>query len=231
MKGRTLCFIASLFAAQTLQAQGILLVQQSTNNGIVSTARIQIDKTKMRIETGDNAILFDSRSQTQQVIYLTRKTYMQVTRQQIEQLRQTMRAAGVPDTPAAAVRVDYRRTGTDKVGQWTCTKYEGYRGPEKVIEVCAAEPQTLLLTALDFDVAKQMGELMRLQAVPQIADRSVIFATQEVQGFAGVVLRRTIYMNGNVASVEEIKELRRETFPAATFEIPPGFKPEVLSGR
>jgi len=39
---------------------------------------------------------------------------------------------------AAARKTQYRKTGTDKVGNWTCDKYEGYEGTVKTSEVCTA---------------------------------------------------------------------------------------------
>ncbi len=69
-------------------------------------------------------------------------------RQMVEQM---MRARGLGAGPArgsgppAAERIEYRRSGTDKVAQFPCTKYEGYRGQAKVVETLrrrAARPRT-----------------------------------------------------------------------------------------
>jgi hypothetical protein len=65
---------------------------------------------------------------------------------------------GMPPT-AQEVRVEYKPAGSDQVGQWSCTKYEGFRGQEKVAEVCAVDPKEFGLTPSDFEVIKQSGIL------------------------------------------------------------------------
>src|SRR6185436_18576853 len=64
-------------------------------------------------------------------------------RKMMEDMLKGRGGRGLPGIPGAGVaaleRPAYKRTGTAKVGQWTCTTYEGFRGADKVSEVCAAE--------------------------------------------------------------------------------------------
>ena len=79
-------------------------------------------------------------------------------------------AAG-PVGGAALERPEYRRAGSDKVGKWTCDKYEGFRSGKKVSEVCTVEPKALGLTEADFDVTKQVASFFEKMLPQGRADR------------------------------------------------------------
>ena len=241
------------------QAQGILIVQKETVNGQSSTNQIQFDKTHMRAESHASgspmAFVFDGQKQVAYMIDAGKTSYTEITKTDLDGLRgqmdsamaqmqkqmenlppqqrqimeQMMRGRGMPGAPAAAPKVQYRPAGSDKVGQWSCTKYEGYVGQEKTTEVCTVDPKDLGgLTPTDFDVARQFGEFMKTLA-PQAADRLPINGgTQE--GFNGIPVRRTTYRNGAVESVVELTQVSRQSFPASTFAPPSDFQKEAFGG-
>ncbi len=70
----------------------------------------------------------------------------------------------------ATAPTEYKKIGTDKVGKWTCDKYEGTRSGEKVSELCTVAPATLGFTPADFEVTRQMAEFFA-KLVPQGADQ------------------------------------------------------------
>ncbi len=249
------CLLTMLPAGQTLQAQGILFVQQDTRDGKTNTNEIRMDKTHIRAEfhasTGGSAFTFDAGTKVARVISIEKKTYFELDQAQMLQIRQQMAKmeeqmknlppqqremmeqmmrgrGGIPGMGAPA-RPDFRQSGSDKVGQWSCTKYEGFRGSEKVSEVCTVDPGTFGLTPADFTAATQLAEFMK-SMMPQLADQSFVYGTQADQGFSGVPVRRTSYENGKVVSVSEIKEFRREAFPPSTWETPAGFKKQTMPG-
>ena len=254
---RILCFFMVGLASVTLQAQGIVLVEQETRDGKTITNQMQLDKTHIRTEShaGENmAFIFDEGAQTARVVNLDKKTYMEMNRAFMQQMQQQMaqmqeqlknlpsqqRAimeqamrgrGGFPGAGAPqAAKIEYRQTGSDRAGQWSCTKYEGFRGQEKVMEVCAVDPKDLGVTPADFEVAKHLAEFLG-SMMPQAADRVVVPGSTADQGFSGIPVRRTAYANGRVESVTEIKEVRREAIPASAFEVPAGFKRENPGGR
>jgi len=199
------------------------------------------------------AFVFDDTSKVARVISLDKKTYMEMnaaTQQQMQAqlapamaqvqaqlanlppeqravVEQMMRGRGAfPGAPgAAAAKTQYRQTGSDKVGKWTCTKYEGYQGPEKVSEVCAVDPKDLGVAPADFEVARHLAEFIR-GFMPGAADQIVVPGSAADQGFAGLPVRRTTFLNGKPDVVAEIKDVRREAVPASAFDVPPGFKKE-----
>src|SRR5437868_5359099 len=78
---------------QALQAQGILLIERENT----STHRIQIDRDRMRVETrADGApvvFIFDARKQTVRIVDIGNKSYTEVARSDMDELRSQLDAA------------------------------------------------------------------------------------------------------------------------------------------
>src|SRR5207248_6585511 len=140
-----------------------LLVEQQTTGGGTVMNRIQIDKDHMRAESHSDgapmAFIFDAPKQTARVVNIDNKTYTEITKSDMEQLRSQLDGAmaqmqeqlknlppeqrqrfeqlmrgrgGQTPGPAATAKIEYRKTGSDKAGRWSCTTYDGFRGQEKV---------------------------------------------------------------------------------------------------
>jgi hypothetical protein len=151
-------------------------------------------------------------------------------RAMVEQMMQGRGMPGMPGMPSAAPpKVDYKQTGSDKVGQWACTKYEGTVGGQKTMEICTVDPKEFGLTPADFAVAQQLADFLKT-LLPDVADRMLVNGTAQSQGFSGVPVRQTSFRNGAVESMTETTEFRRETLPASTFETPAGFRKEAIPG-
>jgi hypothetical protein len=200
------------------------------------------------------AFVFDEGAQVARVMNLDKKTYMELNKafmtqmqQQLAQVQeqlknlppdqralieQAMRGrGGMPGARGAApARFEYKQTGSDKVGQWTCTKYEGYQGTQKVAEICTADAKTLGVTPADFEVAKHLAEFLQ-GFLPQAANQILVNGAQAEQGFSGIPVRRTTFVNGRADTVSEIKEVRHEAIPASAFAVPAGFTQENPPGR
>jgi hypothetical protein len=261
--GLVVCFALAL-AAAPLQAQGVLFIEKETRGGQSTTNRIQLGRDHMRAEsraTGEEmAFVFDGQKQTARMINMSKKSYMEITKADMDQMGKQMNSAmaqmqaqlqsmppaqramieqmmqgrgmpGMPGMPGMATppKVEYKQAGTDKVGQWSCTKYEGSVGGQKTTEVCTVDPKEFGLGPADFGIARQFAEFIRGLA-PQDSERLLVNGSIGEQGFAGVPVRRTSYRNGAVESVSEITEFRKETFPPATFEVPAGFRKEAMPG-
>lgn len=246
-------------AAAPLRAQGVLFVQKETRGNQSTTNRIQMDKDHIRAESRspgeETAFVFDGPNQIARLINVTKKTYTELTKAEMEQMRkqmegamaqmqqqlqnmppeqramveQMMRGRGMPGMVATTPKVEYKQTGSDKVGQFACTKYEGTVNGQKTAEVCTVDPKEFGLSPADFDAARQLAEFMKA-IMPQAADQVFVNGTVQDQGYAGVPVRRTSFRNGAAESVSELTEFRREAFPASTFEVPAGFRKEAMPG-
>jgi len=212
-------------------------------------------RAEMTGPSGDvQVVVFDGPQQVLRIISVDRKAYSEMTKEDADrmgaQVAATMAAmkdkiASLPPEQRAKVealmsrvggtapagspggRPEYRRAGTDKVGKWACDKYEGFRSGEKVAEVCTVDAKTLGLTEADFEVTKQVGAFFE-KMLPQGIDQIVGVGKIEVQGFAGIPIRRTAYNGGKVTSVSEVTDVRRESFAASSYDPPAGFQKQPL---
>lgn len=242
--------IIALFIASPAYSQGLVMVMSETNGGQTKQARMQMDRTHVRTEISDQgqqmAVTYDSGAKVMRIIDTPKRTYTEITEQDMKQMAGMMaqmqeqmknlppevqkqmagRMPAMPGAGAAPERIAYKRTGASKVGQWACTAYDGFRGAEKVAEICAAEAG-LELTPADFQVVQQLADMMKSMA-PQQMDQIATYGTIENQGFAGFPVRRVTFRNGKPESTSELTEFRREAIPAETFAVPAGFKKQSM---
>jgi Domain of unknown function (DUF4412) len=198
------------------------------------------------------AMLFDAAKQVMWIVNYDKKTYSEITKADIDRLggqmtdamakmqqqmqnlppeqrakmeammagRGGMRGAGA----GAAAKTEYKKTGTDTVGQWTCDKYEGSRSGQKTSELCTVDPQTLGFTAADFEVSRQLQAFFS-KITPQGAENMFRIGSAEDQGFSGVPVRRVSF--GASPTTSEITAVTRQHFPDSTFAVPDGFQKEA----
>jgi hypothetical protein len=147
--------------------------------------------------------------------------------EQRAQIEAAMRGRGMGGASAgtgaaAAPKVQYKKTGTDTVGKWTCDKYEGYTNGQKTSEVCTVDPKVLGFTAADFAVTKDLSAFFQ-KLMPGMASRAFRIGSPEDQGFSGVPVR-TVTTVGTQTVTQEITDVRRESFADAIFQAPAGYK-------
>jgi hypothetical protein len=247
------CFLT---AARLGAADGVLIVQKHTSSGTTETSQTQIEKTRMRSERGiagkPQIIIFDGTAQVIRMIDPEKKSYRELTKadvdrlgsqvsgamaqvqeqmknlppEQRERMEAMMRGRGLG---ALAVKTEYRRNGTDKVGKWTCDKYDGYKKEEKVSEICTVPVATLGLTPADFEITKLAAQFFQ-QLSAQIADQMLWLGSPE-QGFSGIPVR-TIVTFGQRQTTTEVTEVTHKTFSNEDYAVPAGYqKQELPLGR
>jgi len=254
LKNASFLVALCLLARPLLAADGVLIVEKSTTGGTTSTNQVQIEKTRMRAESaGPNGtktvVVFDGGAQVMRMIDADKKMYTEMTKADVErmgaqmakmqeqmknmppaaraQMEALMKGRGA--APGAAAKTEYRKTGTDKVGKWTCDKYEGYQNNQKTSELCTVDPKTLGFGVADFQVTQQLGEFFKA-LMPQNAEQMFTLGTSDAQGFSGVPVRR-IYSIGQQQTVSEITEVSRQTFADSIFAVPAGFQKRAMPGR
>jgi len=248
----------SLLAGSARAADGLLIVEKTTVNGTAQTTQIQIEHTRMRAEIAGvgqskRAVVFDGGQQVLRIIDPDKKTYSEMTKADADrlggqmqdalsqmqaqlanmppaqraQIEAMMRGRGMPGMTAAP-KTEYKKIGTDKVGQWTCDKYEGFQNNQKVAELCTVEPSALGFAMSDFEVSRQLGEFFK-KMMPQNADQLFTIGKVEDQGFSGVPVRRTFTVAGRQTTTE-LAEVTRQNFADTLFAVPAGFQKEDLPG-
>jgi hypothetical protein len=243
----------SLTAARLFAADGLLIVQKHTSGGTTKTNQIQIEQTRMRAETGgangrSQIVIFDATAQVIRLIDPERKTYTELTKADIDRLGGAMaqlqeQMKNLPPEQrermdammrgrgsmagAALAKTEYRKGGTDKVGKWTCDKYDGYRNDQKVSELCTVNPATLGVTTADFEIARQAAKFFQ-QLAPQNVDQMFSFGGAE-QGFSGIPVRSVTSVGQNQIATE-VTDVARKTFSDDSYAIPAGFQKQAIPG-
>jgi hypothetical protein len=256
---KTVPFVVACFltTARLGAADGVLIVQKHTNNdGTAETSQTQIEKTRMRSERGiggkPQIIIFDGTAQVIRMIDPEKKTYREITKADVDRLGSQMSGAmaqmqeqmkNMPPEQrermeammrgrglgAVAVKTEYRRNGTDKVGKWTCDKYDGYKKEEKVSEICTVPAATLGLTPADFEITKQAAQFFQ-QLTPQLGEQMLSIGNGE-QGFSGIPVK-TVVTVGQRQITTEVTEVTHKTFSNDGYAVPTGFqKQELPMGR
>jgi hypothetical protein len=231
-------------------ANGVVISMKSTKGESTTTNQIQLDANHMRTEmagrTGaQNTFVFDGVKQTMYIIDDSKKTYSEITKEDVDRVAAQMQGMMAQVTPeqraqieammrgrggrgisgmgAPAPKPTFKKTGTDKVGKWTCDKYEGYDGDKKTSEVCTVAPTALGLTASDFDVTKQFAKFFS-GIMPQMANNVFSLGSLEDRGFVGLPIRSISYgADGSVTGTQELTDITHQNIPDSTFAPPAGY--------
>jgi hypothetical protein len=259
MKAVVVAAACSLGSIAVQAADGVLIVEQSTTGTKTQTHQIQIAKDRIRAETtgaaGEKqAMVFDGAKQVMWMINYDKKTYSEMTKADVDRLggqmsdamtKMQQQMANLPPeqrarieammagrgmAPGAAPKTEYKKVGTDKVGKWTCDKYEGSRNGQKTAELCTVDPPALGFTAADLEVAHQLQAFFE-KVMPPGADNMFRIGTGQGQEFSGVPVRRVSF--GATPTTSEVTAVSRQSFPDATFAVPDGFQKEAspFAGR
>ncbi len=208
-------------------------------------------RTEMNDPSGaSQTVVFDGTKHVMYMINGERKTYSELTQADVDRLggqmqdaMAQMNAAMANMTPAQRAQMDammasagrgiaamagtpattvYKKTGTDRVGRWTCDKYEGYQGTTKTNEVCTVNPSALGFSDADFAVTREMAEFFS-KLIPQGAAQLIRLGRMEEQGYAGFPVRQVSISGGQTTTVE-LSEVSKQTFPDSTFAVPADYQ-------
>jgi hypothetical protein len=213
----------AVFIAAPLFGQGLTLTMKETSPTGQTAPTLQMDPTHARLDIPSLAsqVLYDSVTKTVRVLVPLLKLYREYAPATVQQ-RASADAANGRGRPALAP-ITYKRTGSSKLGEWPCTTYDGFRGADKVVEVCAAEGNAIGLTAADFVLAQQAIDVVKAIAQPELIERIPVYGDVRSQGFAGFPVRRVSFRNGMPDVTTELVEIRRGAVPLANFEVPAGY--------
>jgi hypothetical protein len=224
-----------------------------------SQVQIEKERMRAEVDGANGekqVIVFDGPKQVLTMIYPDKKAYAELTKAdvdrmggprlavspelqaQIEKMPPGQRAlmeqmlakarAGGPAAPPA--KMEYRKTGSDKVGKWACDKYEGFQNNVKKMEICTVAPQALGVAAADFDITRQMTAFFSKMA-PQGTGPTFEVGTMETVGFSGVPVRSLGYgSKGEVVYTSEISDVSRQNFAASSYAVPAGFQKQTMFG-
>jgi len=231
-------------------ANGVVISMKMTKGASTTTDQIQLDANHMRTEMagrtgGQNTVVFDGVKQAMYIIDDGKKTYSEITKEDLDRVAAQMQGMiaqltteqraqaeammrgrggrGLPGMGASAPKPTFKKVGTDKVGKWTCDKYEGYEGEKKTSEVCTVPSTALGLSDSDFAVTKQFAKFFS-GLMPQMSTNVFSLGSLEDRGFVGLPIRTITYgADGSVASTSELTDITHQNIPDSTFAPPAGY--------
>ncbi len=139
------------------------------------------------------------------------------------QMMEKMMKGRMPMMQQTAPPITYKKVASsEKVNQWVCSKYEGYRDDGKVKDIWTTDWKSLGLTAESFKAMKDLSEFFVEFAKEMASSFDQIGSEdwEKEKGYAGVPVKTIFYNNGQARSTTELTEVRQENLSAALFELP-----------
>jgi hypothetical protein len=183
-----------------------------------------------------------------------RKTYTEITRDSLGQMRQQMDAALAqvrqqmanmpPDqrkmveemlakqgagTQQAAPTVTFEKSGGKQtVGKWSCEGYARLENGRKVQDLCIARMADVGLTRDDLKAFTSMSAMMKSGLGRDQGATMDFDAMSKAIGFDGVPVRTVLYLPNGQQHETTLKAVERKSLPPATFELPAGYTKQEL---
>ena len=244
--------MAPLFAGQKILSETTDLATKK-----VTTDTILLDANRMRLESDDGrAMMFLTDGGRNRIVMLdkARNTYQEIDEQTMNQMSQQMlgltaqmdaamknmtpeqRAmmekmmkGKMPQAAAAPPKTVYTAKGSGSVNGFSCTKYEGVRGAEKVADVCAGVPAQLKLGPSDLQIFEKMRQFSAslLGALANSPVRINVPTGSLESGYEGFPIQRVDFDNGQATKRSELKSITRTNFTDADFSLGDAKKVEL----
>ena len=244
---------ATLYAANGIQVTVKTTNGGNTETNQVQLDANHMRAEAIDMRGGKQVMIFDGTKQVMDLVDPASKTYSEITKADIDKIAgqmsdamSRMNQAMANMTPeqraqveammrgrmggaargGAPAKTEYRKTGSDKVGRWSCDKYEGYRNGQKVSELCTVAPSALGFTTSDFAVTNEMRDFFS-KMMPARADQIFALGTSD-QGYSGIPVRSTFYAGGSETTME-VTDVSRQNIPDSTFQVPAGFQKQAFA--
>jgi hypothetical protein len=210
--------IFALLIAVPAFGQGLTVSMTATDaNGKKSPQILLADRSRARLDLPNGGkIHYDSEAKKLLAMLPGATVFVELT----PQLIQLMSASYGRGQPSSPVPLTYKRGTASKAGQWMCSLYDGLRGSEKVVELCAAESPGIALAPADFVLVQQALDSVKGAISRDVLDAVPVYGSANVQGYVGFPVRRTTFVNGKPDATVELVDIRRGAIPAESFALP-----------
>jgi hypothetical protein len=192
---------------------------------------VMLDKGRNEYREMDQQTMNQMSQQMQGAMAQMQDAMKNMTPEQREMMEKMMKGklGQIAGRGAAQVRTVYTAKGGGAVNGFTCTKYEGTRGAEKVSELCAAKPSDIKFSPSDFQVFEKMKEFLAgfQNALANTPFGGGGFRDMADPGFEGYPVQQTIFRNGQPEMKMETKSIARASFSEADFSLGNAKKVEI----
>jgi len=220
-----------------------------------SLSTVFIDKDKLRIETSESGenqlILFRQDKDLIWIVNQAKKTYMEMTRQDVMQMTEQIDEAmkqleeQLKNMPAeqremmkkmmpstltekARPKILYKKKADGvKIKNWSTAHYEGTLDGQKKSEVWTIKWSQANIDEEDVNALRGMGEFF--EALAGEIDEFFQMGSDDFAkegGYAGMPVKFFYYEDGKIISDFEINEIKKQSLDASLFELPKGLKKE-----
>jgi hypothetical protein len=192
---------------------------------------VMLDKGRNEYREMDQQTMNQMSQQMQGAMAQMQDAMKNMTPEQREMMEKLMKGkmGQLAGRGAAPVRTTYTAKGGGSVNGFTCTKYEGTRGAEKVSELCAAKPSDIKFSPSDFQVFEKMKEFVAgfQNALANTPFGGGGFRDMADPGFEGYPVQQTTFRNGQPEMKMEAKSIARASFGDADFSLGSAKKVEI----
>ncbi len=155
-----------------------------------------------------------------------------LTPEQQQMLKKVMSGRGMPTAQSAGtIKTTYKKVASgEKVNQWVCAKYEGYREDQKVKEVWTTDWKSLGLTPESFKLMKDLGEFFEdfTKDMASSFDKVGSDEWEKEQGYTGIPVKTLSYTDGKLRAATEVTEVKQESLPPTLFDLKPDLTKKEL---
>ncbi len=212
---------------------------------------VDSDRMRMEAQAlgGNQVVIFRQDKGLFWVIDQKAATYTEITKQDLQQMKakmketnammeermknlppeqkqlmeKMMQGRGMPMGQSAGVKTIYKKAGTsEKVNQWVCAKYEGYRESKKVKEIWTTDWKSLGLTPESFKVMKDLSEFFEEFAKDMASSFDQVGSEEweKQQGYSGIPVKTLAFTDGQLLASTEVTEVKQESLDPKLFDLP-----------
>jgi hypothetical protein len=238
---------------------GIIMTTQSQDlkndksKPINQNTYLEKDKIRMDMkgDKTDMSTIFFGDKQVFWMINNTKKTYTEMTKEDLDKMQKTAEDAmtkmqealkNMPPAlqekmkgmmqPQATKQSDivYKKVASDeKVNQWVCDKYEGFSDGQKVAEVWTTGWKKLGLAEEDLTGFTKIGEFFKSMVKNMSWMYNVGTDEKAENMYFGFPIKTVNFEKDKPASKYEITEIKQQELVPTTFEVPKGYKQEKIN--
>lgn len=244
---------ASIFAG------GVIKIKETSSDGTSTISQLFVQDGMMKVigdQAEDNTIMiFDSKNQIMTIADLDRKTYMEITKSDIEKMAKQMSGINkqmeealknVPPEQRAMMeqmmkdqmpgmqgqdlpsKTEFKKVASGvQVGGWTTDKYEGYKDGTKTEVVWIAGWGNTSLKDEYMNVFKGMINLFEEFTKSMGSMAASMEHPFDAELFEhGFPIKTEDFRDGKITSTSLVEEILEQNLSADVFSIPPGLKKE-----
>ncbi|MCU0609751.1 MAG: DUF4412 domain-containing protein [Chitinispirillaceae bacterium] len=250
-------FCLCLLPIAALQA-GVIITNShqkfSNSKSIVSTSTLTLGDRGVRMESGSQApgsvFIYRKDKDLCWVLNSAENSYVEITRAELTamtaQIKSAMaqmkgQMAQLPPEQRAMMesmmksmggqvpQMTYQKIASgEKVGDWSCDKYDGLDAGNKVIEVWVTDWKRLGLTQADLDGLTALAQFFEEFS----KDLGSFFKPgTKAEGYDGMPVKTVMLSSGQPVAQTQLSEIVKTDPATALFEVPAGFVKKSLAGK